>query len=396
MAQAEDVNLSAVVLAPDDEGLRKVFGIPAIHRIMKMVRQEGCEDIHVFGPEAFRSIMSTKMPPENFHPAADLPSLRNILSEIPFASQKRILVVKANTVLDRPTLNRYASSKNGPACLQPGAIDGAEGICITSAESLLPVATRIWSPDSGQGQGPGVSQKLKAANALPCIVKGPDGAEKAEKKLVEALGIQTRESDGFLARHISRRVSRPLSLVLAQTPITPNQVTIMNTLLGLFAAYLLARGSYWHQLAGSLLFVLCVIADGIDGEIARLKLKESNFGHLLDVITDNIVHLAIFLGLGAGLYRSSGDSLYMGLFWLLVGGFLLNIVVVYFRILKKTPEELQESPRAVRLMALMTNRDFAYLILALAFIGQLQLFMIGAAIGSYVFAAALLYFTYRR
>jgi len=147
MVKAEDINLSAVVLAPDNEGLRKVFGIPVIHRIMKMVSQEGFDDIHVFGPEVFRSIMSPQMPPDNFHPAADLPSLRNILSEIPFASQKRILVVKANTVLDRPTLNRYASSRNGPACLEHGAIDGAEGICITSAESLLPVATRIWSPD---------------------------------------------------------------------------------------------------------------------------------------------------------------------------------------------------------------------------------------------------------
>jgi len=391
MDHAEDVNLSAVVIAPDHEGLRKVFGIPAIQRIVKIIRQGGCEDIHILGVEAFRSVASSEMPPINFHEAADLPSLIKILNEIPVASQKRILVVRANTVLDRPTLNRYVSSNNGAACLEPGATE--RGICLTSAEHLLTVAGIMWSPELNQGTR---SHDKQSENGLPCMVSGPEGAVRAEKKLLEALGLQTRESDGFLARNLSRRISRHLSRILAQTPVTPNQVTILNTFLGLFAAYLLYLGDYRPRLAGSLLFVFCVIADGIDGEIARLKLMESNFGHLLDIITDNIVHFAIFLGLGAGLYRSSGNPLYWDLLWILIGGVILNIVVVYFRILKKTPEELRQSPRAVRLMALATNRDFAYLILMLALIDQLRLFMVGAAFGSYIFAAALLYFTYEK
>ncbi len=391
MTQTEGLNLPVVVLAPDHDGLREVFGIPAVRRIVTLVRRMGCDDIHLCGRvDAFRPLLPLSAIPVKFHPAGDLPALEGILREIAFPSQTGILLVRADTVLDLPTLERYASVNSGRR-LEPGAAGCADGICIASAESLVPAAIRMWNSGT-----PGGASGCASDNGLPCTISGPGGAANAEDKLVEALGTRTRESDGFLARHVSRRVSQPLSRILARTPVTPNQVTVLNTLLGLSAAYLLARGGYWSQLAGSLLFVFCVIADGIDGEIARLKLMESSFGHMLDVVTDNIVHFAIFLGLGAGLSRSSGNPLYMDLFWLLLGGFLINIIVVYFRILKKSPEELRASPGAVRIMALLSNRDFAYLVLALALIGQLQLFMIGAAIGSYIFAAVLLFFSYEK
>ncbi len=154
-------------------------------------------------------------------------------------------------------------------------------------------------------------------------------------------------------------------------------------------AFLLSWAGYWPKLVGSLLFLLCIIVDGVDGEIARLKLQATSFGHYLDIITDNIVHVAIFVGIALGLYRDSGQPEYFWIFCFLMGGFGLCVIAVYQCILKRSPDELRQSSKTIRIMALLSNRDFAYIVVALALRAAASLVSPGAALGSYLFAATL-------
>jgi 1L-myo-inositol 1-phosphate cytidylyltransferase / CDP-L-myo-inositol myo-inositolphosphotransferase len=136
-----------------------------------------------------------------------------------------------------------------------------------------------------------------------------------------------------------------------------------------------------------------VVLDGVDGEVARLKLQETAFGHYLDIVTDNIVHLAIFIGLGVGLYRQTGDRLYLQLLWFLLGGFGFCAAAIY-----KVSSAGSDKPRSRvvdRLTGLLGNRDFAYLLVVLAIIGRLNWFLVGAAAGTYIFAAVVLAFGLR-
>lgn len=54
-----------------------------------------------------------------------------------------------------------------------------------------------------------------------------------------------------------------------------------------------------------------------DGEVARLKLLESDFGCWLETICDYLFYLILFVGMTIGLRKSSGSNAY------LVGGVLL-------------------------------------------------------------------------
>jgi phosphatidylglycerophosphate synthase len=67
-----------------------------------------------------------------------------------------------------------------------------------------------------------------------------------------------------------------------------------SAVIGLIGAWLLARG---NPLGGALLVHMASVLDGVDGEVARLRLRTSARGAFLDGILDRIVDLALVAGL---------------------------------------------------------------------------------------------------
>lgn len=115
---------------------------------------------------------------------------------------------------------------------------------------------------------------------------------------------------------------------LAKTPVTPNHLTMVRLAAGLAAAGSLAAGKPdWA--AG--LFVLSMLMDRADGDLARLTGKTSPFGHKLDLITDALCNTLIFVGLGIGLRDGAYGpwAIPMGL---LAGGAVALILFLVLRI----------------------------------------------------------------
>ncbi len=100
--------------------------------------------------------------------------------------------------------------------------------------------------------------------------------------------------DGLVSRHLNRKISRPMTRLLAPTGITPNQVTFISFLLALLASAAFALGS---RVLGGLLAQLSSIVDGVDGEIARLKGLASPFGAFYDAVLDRYADAVIILGM---------------------------------------------------------------------------------------------------
>jgi phosphatidylglycerophosphate synthase len=105
-------------------------------------------------------------------------------------------------------------------------------------------------------------------------------------------------------------------------------VTIVNTLLGFLSGYLFTMG-YSARVAGAVLFLLVVTLDGVDGEVARLKMQETDFGATLDLVTDAIVNMVVVLGVILGCYRAGGNRAYLYLLPLFAGGFALCAIASY-------------------------------------------------------------------
>ena len=100
--------------------------------------------------------------------------------------------------------------------------------------------------------------------------------------------------DGYISKHINRKMSEPMARLLAKTKVTPNQMT--------WAAFGIALLSFVSFVLGNniiagLLVQLSSIVDGIDGSLARLKGMTSEFGGFLDSVLDRYADILIVLGL---------------------------------------------------------------------------------------------------
>lgn len=386
--------LTALLLATDADGLRPVFGMPAVRRLVIILRRAGIERIHIIGlTRPLVPVIGDLLTPEAFHPM-DNPALLEKLSQEPaFHENDRLLALRADLVVDGDLLGRMATAAAKARFLFMPAKGGAsfDGIYVTAKSDVLNVLQTLWHPASDRLPPVNRYSSVQGFAGLPCRAAGQgEGKISPEAALVRALGRHTEADDGFMARHVDRRVSRFFSSRLSHGPVSPNQITIAGMSIGLLGAFCLALPGYWSRLLGAFLFVLCVVIDGVDGEVARLKLMETTFGHRLDIVTDNIVHVAVFAGIAIGLYHQTGNRLYIHALMFLIGGFALAAVTVYYCILRRTSGGIRQPSRSLRLMALMANRDFAYLVLFFAALNRIDWFFLATAAGVYIFTALLL------
>lgn len=100
------------------------------------------------------------------------------------------------------------------------------------------------------------------------------------------------------------RVARVGVRPLVKTAVTPNQITTLRLAGGIAAAAAFALGDDVWRHWGAGLFLLSMVLDRADGELARLSGKTSPGGHKYDLISDSVCNALAFLGLGIGLTAS--------------------------------------------------------------------------------------------
>jgi phosphatidylglycerophosphate synthase len=93
------------------------------------------------------------------------------------------------------------------------------------------------------------------------------------------------------------RVARPIALALVKTPITPNQVSMVQPFLAAIAGWLITSDDWTHLAAGALLFEVRSILDCVDGTLAREKKMSSPSGHAIDAMCDWLGVVLLYAGI---------------------------------------------------------------------------------------------------
>ncbi len=255
-----------------------------------------------------------------------------------------------------------------------------------------------------QAAAEGVVQTLSASSHAYQDTRGLEGLRKAEHVLFRSLQSVDGTMDGVVDRYVNRKVSRPLSRLFMQLRCSPNVITLLSMIIGLGGAACFAIGSYAGGIAGALLFQLAVILDCCDGEVARLTFAESPLGQALDLVSDNIVHVAVFVGIAWGTYAQSpvhagSLPLILGMMAVISTGFALWCVN-RLQSLKANALSWRRLRQVYRtrldfILERVTNRDFSIVVLICACLGVLPWFLWLVAAGTSVFAAMLAWNMYQ-
>ncbi|MGA2671204.1 MAG: CDP-alcohol phosphatidyltransferase family protein [Dehalococcoidia bacterium] len=127
-----------------------------------------------------------------------------------------------------------------------------------------------------------------------------------------------------IRRNLAYRITNPLVRILSKSGITPNALTIINLVLNIAAAYVIATN---HLILGGVLVLVSGLFDLLDGALARFTKQTTKFGAILDSTVDRISEAATLCGLLIWYIPQEGASLKIVLiFIVLIGSFLVSYV----------------------------------------------------------------------
>jgi CDP-L-myo-inositol myo-inositolphosphotransferase len=210
----------------------------------------------------------------------------------------------------------------GKGCRDGNALD--TGIFLCTPALFGAIERSIAQHDDASLSGG--MRTLAAEGKLNCFdiegrfwldVDDPAALRRAEDALLSE--VRHKPNDGPIARHVNRPLSVRLSRYLARWSVTPNQISVFSFLLSIVAAWLLSRGTYAGLVSGGILAQCASVIDGCDGEIARLKFHESEFGGWFDAVLDRYADAILLFGLTWHAYTTGTPSV------ALIAGFLAII-----------------------------------------------------------------------
>lgn len=127
-------------------------------------------------------------------------------------------------------------------------------------------------------------------------------------------GFASSGGAGFVMERVIRPISFLFTPLFIRSGATANQVTSLAGVVGTTAVVSVAIGDTLMWAIGASLFLIYILLDAIDGNVARIRNSASYYGKFLDGAVDTFVITAVPFAAGIGAYRTGSDAV-----WLAVG-----------------------------------------------------------------------------
>ena len=345
------VSVPAIIFCNPEHGGLRIAALTVLDRLLVTAHRAGCLTLTV--------VCDGEMPAI---PRARALGLDPAVVRQPPKFTGPTLIASANLLVQREDV--IALIKDG-------------GRLITPDKKLLPIGMARKLDDT-------VAQTLQKSSRVISVgvarrVEDNFMAAMAEDELWETMGSST---DGLVDTYFNRPAGRVLSKLLIHTSVTPNQVSVFATIVGVGAAGCLGQGDQRWDIIGALVLQLSAAIDCVDGDIARMVFKESKLGKWLDLVGDQLVHVALFaaIAMGVAVAKPAVPALALGV------SAALGVLIAFGVVLRgMLHPDARGNTRLQRLIDATTNRDFSVGIIVLAFANRLDLFLWAAAIGVHVF-----------
>lgn len=227
--------------------------------------------------------------------------------------QDAVLVLEGHAFNDRRILEELMAENSDAAVVSPcgsnpsaAAILSARNVSLfeNTEEKLSPILmegiqqTQIATLDLSKFQNYMISLRREIS---PFLLRIENEQQLNEADTLLRKTVQKGVLD-FVGKYIHPPLEFSLVNLIAYTPVSPNMVTIFWLILDGIAVLLFATG---YLLPGCILAIISGILDGVDGKLARLTLRFSKTGDLLDHLGNGVFDALWYLALGW--YFSAGD-----------------------------------------------------------------------------------------
>ena len=186
----------------------------------------------------------------------------------------------------------------------------------------------------------------------------------SKKDLIKARNVliinACKGRNDLLATYINKPIENFIVSLLANTKVTPNQVTILTNFIAYTSTFLFFKG---YLLIASLLTFVVSFMDGVDGKLARVKMANTNLGnmeHAFDFLFEHswYIALAIYLSKTYGV-----SAILLCTFILLFDGFSHYCGIAFGKVIKNRP--LEDYGKLERAFRKFDGRKNSYIIFIL-------------------------------